>query len=164
MSEYPKYDLYKVLGVSSDASDDEIKESHEALTASLDEESKAIGKIEDSYGSHTYREYHIADALSKRVSRQFSNVNRAYRVLSTERAQYDEWRANQGNHQSGPIDVLEGVYYDGERSNDYPHGKGKLYDENGSLIYDGEWKQGQYHGRGTKYYGKMEGHNFHSPS
>ena len=41
--------------------------------------------------------------------------------------------------------------YEGEAFDDRMHGKGTLFNENGTICYKGEFKYGKYHGKGTLY-------------
>jgi antitoxin component YwqK of YwqJK toxin-antitoxin module len=59
----------------------------------------------------------------------------------------DGQREGKGKWYEGDILMYEGEYF-----NDYPNGQGKMYDEDGNLMYKGEFQYGKpVPGKGVTY-------------
>ncbi len=63
---------------------------------------------------------------------------------------------------SGLCKYANGSFYLGDLLQNEPHGKGRLFDSDGKLLYEGGMQQGKYHGIGREYQnGKLQRHGIY---
>lgn len=181
MSNYPKENLYSVLGVSSFAKEEEIskawkkkvREYHpddpDTLTFVKSKYRQRAGESSFDYEERMIKQRHHINTV----------INRAKEVLSDqfERKEYDRWKGMQRSNASStkpssysssgtsskeePQEKTifpEGEEFMGDLVDGVPHGFGSMTWPNGS-EYFGEWVQGLQHGQGTMLYedGQYEG-------
>jgi antitoxin component YwqK of YwqJK toxin-antitoxin module len=57
----------------------------------------------------------------------------------------------EGDKVKGKYTWANGTYYDGDWKNDHQHGKGKMVNSKGELIFEGEWVEGKMQGVSEQY-------------
>lgn len=150
-------DCYKILGVKPDASAREIKNAYRKLQKLYHEIYDKQGAL-DNFKKRCKRingesEQVYEDRVRRERDDFLRQLNAAKDILEKKRKAYDAYRAAGGaGANADRINFSDGSYYVGENVSGKPHGKGRLYDKNGSLVYHGDWENGSFHGIGRALY------------
>ncbi|ETO32829.1 chaperone protein DnaJ [Reticulomyxa filosa] len=101
-----KADYYELLGVSKEASDQDIKKAFYKVEQAKKKKKKVTMDVQEISGNFMAKQWHPDANKAPEAKDKFSEINEAYQVLSNKekRAQYDQFGHNMNGQSFHPTD------------------------------------------------------------